>query len=51
MQISNDCIIGVRSESEATADGAFINHSCNPNAGFKGQIFLVAMRKIRGGKK
>ncbi|MBI5847522.1 MAG: SET domain-containing protein [Nitrospirae bacterium] len=27
----------------------YINHSCSPNAGFKGQIFLVAMQKIRGG--
>jgi uncharacterized protein len=27
----------------------YVNHSCNPNAGFKGQIFMVAMKKIRGG--
>ncbi len=25
----------------------FVNHSCNPNAGFKGQIFMVAMRDIK----
>ncbi len=29
----------------------FFNHSCNPNAGFKGQIFLVAMRKINKGEE
>ncbi len=49
MQISEEFIIGIRSISEAKVDGTFINHSCNPNAGFKGQIFLVAMKNIRGG--
>jgi uncharacterized protein len=28
----------------------YVNHSCNPNAGFKGQIFMMAMRKIAGGE-
>lgn len=27
-------------------DADFLNHSCEPNAGLKGQIFLVAMRDI-----
>jgi len=27
----------------------FINHSCDPNAGFAGNIVLVAMRDIRPG--
>ncbi len=30
-----------------TEDTDFINHSCEPNAGLKGQIFLVAMRDIK----
>jgi hypothetical protein len=30
-------------------DDTFINHSCDPNAGYKGQIFLVAMRDIEAG--
>ncbi|HRY27864.1 MAG TPA: SET domain-containing protein-lysine N-methyltransferase [Candidatus Moranbacteria bacterium] len=29
----------------------WMNHSCNPNAGFRGQIFVVAMRKIRKGEE
>jgi hypothetical protein len=29
----------------------FINHSCNPNAGLKGQLFLVAMRDIACGEE
>ena len=28
-------------------DTDFFNHSCEPNSGFKGQIFLVAMRDIK----
>ncbi len=27
----------------------YVNHSCNPNAGFDGQIFMVAMRSIKPG--
>lgn len=29
----------------------FFNHSCEPNAGIKGQIFLVAMRNIKKGEE
>jgi SET domain-containing protein len=29
----------------------YINSSCDPNAGFKGQIFLVAMRNIKKGEE
>src|SRR5450631_4469314 len=29
----------------------YVNHGCNPNAGFKGQIFMMAMRKIVGGEE
>jgi SET domain-containing protein len=27
------------------------NHSCDPNAGIKGQIFVVAMKNIKSGKQ
>jgi SET domain-containing protein len=29
----------------------FFNHSCEPNAGIRGQIFLVAMRNIKAGEE
>lgn len=29
----------------------FFNHSCSPNAGFNGQIFLVAMDNIKKGEE
>jgi len=32
-------------------DDDFFNHSCNPNAGIKGQIMMVAMRAIRPGEE
>jgi SET domain-containing protein len=45
MQIEERFVIGSREErAPETAD--YFNHSCDPNAGFRGQIFLVAMRDI-----
>lgn len=32
-------------------DGEYINHSCDPNLGFEGQITLVAMRDIEAGEE
>lgn len=29
----------------------YVNHSCAPNAGWNGQLFLVAMRQIRAGEE
>jgi len=45
LQISEEFVIGARCESDIECDDYF-NHSCDPNAGFKGQIFLVAMKEI-----
>jgi SET domain-containing protein len=46
MQIEERFVIGSREErAPETAD--YFNHSCEPNSGFKGQIFLVAVRKIK----
>jgi hypothetical protein len=32
-------------------DTDYFNHSCDPNSGFKGQIFLVALRDIKAGEE
>lgn len=45
LQISENLVLGVKEESEVEV-ACYFNHSCDPNAGFKGQIFLVAMRDI-----
>ncbi|MEW6666156.1 MAG: SET domain-containing protein [Thermodesulfobacteriota bacterium] len=45
MQIEERFVLGSRSATEPE-DTDFFNHSCDPNSGFKGQIFLVALRDI-----
>jgi len=45
LQISEDFLIGPMGAKDLT-DADYFNHNCDPNAGFKGQIFLVAMREI-----
>ncbi|MFA6523122.1 MAG: SET domain-containing protein [Candidatus Peribacteraceae bacterium] len=44
-QITSEFVIGIKKKSELQPVD-FINHSCSPNSGFKGQIVLVAMRDI-----
>lgn len=46
MQIDERFVLGSRTAREPE-DTDFFNHSCDPNAGFKGQIFIVAMRNIK----
>lgn len=49
-QISNDFVIGINAKENYGPSDCF-NHSCEPNAGFDGQIFLVAMRDIEIGEQ
>jgi hypothetical protein len=46
VQIAKDLVICSAQPNE-WGGGNFLNHSCDPNAGFKGQIVLVAMRDIQ----
>lgn len=48
--ISDKLVFGIK-KVEETETSSFFNHSCEPNAGFKGQIFLVAMRDIKIGEQ
>jgi uncharacterized protein len=50
MQIEERFVLGSR-QSKAPEDTDYFNHSCDPNAGFKGQVFLVAMRDIKEGEE
>jgi SET domain-containing protein len=50
MQIEERFVIGSRTDT-VPEDTDFFNHSCDPNSGFKGQIFLVALRSIRTGEE
>lgn len=46
MQIEERFVLGSRNATEPE-DSDYFNHSCEPNGGFNGQIFLVAMRNIK----
>ncbi len=46
IQISDKLIIGIVNKSEIE-DAIYFNHSCDPNCGIKGQIFLIAKRDIK----
>jgi len=48
--ISDDIVLGIKKKSEIEI-ASYFNHSCSPNSGFKGQIFLVAMRDIEKGEE
>ena len=50
LQIDEQFVIGT-AKSEELENADYFNHCCDPNAGFKGQIFLVAMRKIAAGEE
>lgn len=50
IQIDEDLVIGAISIDEIE-DGSMFNHSCNANAGMRGQILLVAMRDIGVGEQ
>lgn len=50
MQIEERFVIGYRS-ALPPEDTDYFNHSCEPNAGINGQIFLVAMRDIMAGEE
>ncbi len=47
IEISEDYSIGPRTPGDMLLmPQHYVNHSCNPNAGFRGQVFMVAMRNI-----
>ncbi len=48
IEISEDFSIGPRKPSDiAKMPQHYVNHSCAPNTGFKGQLFMVAMKNIK----
>ena len=51
VQITDDLHLVALSEDEYEAVMLFINHSCEPNVGFGGNIVLVAMRDVDAGEE
>jgi len=50
-QIDDDLVLAVIYPDQADSSGGMVNHSCDPNAGFDGQIVLVAIRDIAVGEE
>lgn len=46
----NDYVV-LLTKSRDLDDSNFINHSCDPNCGFHGQILLIALRDIESGEE
>jgi SET domain-containing protein len=51
LQIAEDLFIAPRTDAEFENVMMFLNHSCAPNVGIRGQIVFVAMRDIAAGEE
>lgn len=51
LQIDDDFYIAPLHPDEVLDMSVMINHSCDPNVGFRGQVIYVAMRDIAAGEE
>jgi len=51
LQIDDNFYLTPTTSDEVDDMSVFINHSCDPNIGFLGQVSYVAMRDIRAGEE
>ena len=51
LQIEDNYYIAPKTADEVADMSVFINHSCDPNVGFRGQVVYVAMRDIKAGEE
>ena len=51
IQIDDDLFIAPVSNEERELSMLYLNHSCDPNLGVRGEITFVAMRDIRAGEE
>jgi uncharacterized protein len=51
IQIDDDLFIAPVSEGERELSMLYLNHSCDPNVGVRGEITFVAMRDISAGEE
>lgn len=51
LQIEDDFFLAPKSDDEVDGSSTFINHSCEPNVGFDGQVTYIAIRDIREGEE
>lgn len=51
IQIDDDLFIAPVTDDERELSMLYLNHSCDPNLGMRGEITFVAMREIRAGEE
>jgi SET domain-containing protein len=51
LQIDNDLYVGPLTEKEFEDSMILVNHSCDPNAGIKDKVKVVAIRNIKNGEE
>ena len=51
IQIGDDLFIAPMSDEQRELSMLYLNHSCDPNLGVRGEITFVAMRDIRAGEE
>jgi SET domain-containing protein len=51
IQIADGFYVAALAEDEYEAVMLFLNHSCEPNVGFAGNVVLVAMRDVAAGEE
>jgi len=51
LQIDDDFYLSPTFPEEVDDMTVFINHSCDPNVGFRGQVIYVAMRDVKRGEE
>ena len=51
IQIDDDLFIAPVTKKERELAMLYLNHSCNPNLGMRGEIIFVAMRDIHAGEE
>ncbi len=51
IQIDDNLYVGHNSKKEFNDTEVFINHSCNPNTGFKNNLSVIAIKDIKKGEE
>ena len=51
VQIDDEFYIGAVTGREVRGNKMFLNHSCEPNVGIRGQITFIALRGIKAGEE
>jgi hypothetical protein len=51
IQIDDGFYLGARTRSEVSRNKIWLNHSCDPNVGIRGQATFVAMRAVNAGEE